>query len=125
MVSDQLDALAVRVRRDLAMMAYPNVGWVQPLRHASGQPVFDVVVVGGGQSGLCTAFSLRCDGVANVLVIDGNPAGYEGPWDRFARMDRLRTPRFLVGLERGLPNLSVRAWFETKYGEAAWAALDR
>ncbi len=124
-VDDRLDALAARVREDLATMAYPNVDWVQPIHHRSGQPVLDVVVVGGGQSGLCTAFNLRCDGVVRVLVIDANPAGYEGLWGRFARMDRLRTPRFLVGLERGLPNLSVRAWFEAKYGATAWLALDR
>ena len=125
MTADRLEALAAQVRQDLATLAYPDVGWVRPLAHRSGQDVFDVVIVGGGQSGLCTAFNLRCDGVARILVLDKNPAGFEGPWETFARMDRLRTPRFLVGMEKGLPSLSTRAWFEATHGAAAWAELDR
>ncbi len=125
MTNDRLDALAARARHELAAMAYPNVDWVRPLGHDSGQVVYDVVIVGGGQSGLCAAFNLRCDGVSRILVLDKNPEGYEGPWETFARMDRLRTPRFIVGMERGQPSLSTRAWFEARHGEEAWAALDR
>jgi cation diffusion facilitator CzcD-associated flavoprotein CzcO len=55
-----------------------------------------------------------------VLLLDRNPAGYEGPWETFARMAVLRTPKAVVGSELGIPSLSVRAWFEARYGEEAW-----
>lgn len=120
-----VEDLSERVRRDQEILAYPNVDWVQPLPHRSGGHVYDVVIVGGGQSGMGVAFGLRRDGVTNVLVIDRAPEGYEGPWETYARMDKLRTPRFLVGLEQGLPNLCLRRWYEARYGEEAWLALDR
>ncbi|MGQ9369283.1 NAD(P)-binding domain-containing protein [Azospirillum sp. ST 5-10] len=122
---ERLEALAQRVRRDLEILAYPNVDWVQPVTHSSGARVHDVAVVGGGQSGLGVALGLKRDGVTDVVVIDRNPAGFEGPWETFARMDKLRTPRFLVGLDQGLPNLCLRTWYEACHGEEAWLALDR
>ncbi|WP_207476468.1 NAD(P)-binding domain-containing protein [Arenibaculum pallidiluteum] len=122
---DAVTALAERVRRDLDILAYPNVDWVQPAIHRSGLHVHDVVVVGAGQSGLAVALGLRRDGVTNVLVLDRATEGREGPWETFARMDKLRTPRFLVGLEQGIPSLCLRSWYEARYGEDAWLALDR
>src|SRR5262249_20228709 len=62
-------------------------------------------------------------GVGNLLLLDRNPAGYEGPWDTFARMEVLRRPKTLVGAELGIPNLSVRAWFEARYGAGAWQQI--
>ena len=35
----------------------------------------------------------------------------------------LRTPKALVGAELGIPNLSVRAWFEARYGAEAWERI--
>lgn len=122
---DRLAALAAQVRRELAALAYPQMEWVQPLEHSSGAYVYDVAIVGGGQAGLCAAFHLMSEGVSRILVLDQAREGYEGPWDTFARMERLRTPRYMAGLERGLYSLSSRAWFEAKHGVEAWAALDR
>ena len=120
-----LRALAEQVHQDLALLAYPGGNWVTPLRHSSGQHVYDVVVVGAGQSGMAASLHLKRDGVANLLLIDRSPAGFEGPWERFARMAVLRTPKYLVGTELGLPNLSARRWFETRYGKPAWEQLER
>ena len=120
-----LQALAAKVHQDFALLAYPGVNWVTPLRHRSGQHVYDVLVVGAGQSGMATALHLRRDGVANVLLVDRMPAGSEGPWESFARMAVLRTPKYLVGTELGLPNLSARRWFETRYGKPAWQQIER
>jgi cation diffusion facilitator CzcD-associated flavoprotein CzcO len=58
-------------------------------------------------------------------MLDAAPAGQEGVWRRFARMHTLRTPKHVTGPELGFASLSVRAWFEARYGEAAWAALAR
>ena len=112
--------LAKRARRDLALLAHPLAAWVKPASHVSGQHVFDVVIVGAGQSGLSIGLALKREGVGNVLLLDRNPAGYEGPWETFARMAVLRTPKTVVGTELGIPSLSVRAWFKARYGAEAW-----
>jgi cation diffusion facilitator CzcD-associated flavoprotein CzcO len=85
--------------------------------------VFDVVIIGGGQSGLGVAWSLMRDGITNILVADENPPGKEGPWDTFARMPTLRTPKGPTGVDGGLPGLTAQDWFEATYGEQAWADL--
>ena len=112
--------LATRARRDLALLAHPAAAWVRPTSHVSEQHVFDVVIVGAGQSGLSIGLALKREGVGKVLLLDRNPAGYEGPWETFARMAVLRTPKTVVGAELGIPSLSVRAWFEARYGAEAW-----
>lgn len=118
-----LARLALQARRDLAALAHPAGAWVRPISHASGQHVFDVVIVGAGQSGLAIGLALKREGVGNVLLLDRSPAGYEGPWETFARMAVLRTPKALVGAELGIPSLSVRAWFEVRYGAEAWERI--
>jgi cation diffusion facilitator CzcD-associated flavoprotein CzcO len=124
-MSDALDALAARARRELAMMAYPARPWVRPLAHPSGVHVYDVAIVGAGQSGMAAALALRREGVTNFVLLDRSPAGAEGPWETYARMRELRTPKISVGLETGIPSLSAQAWYETRYGVAAWAAIQR
>ncbi len=64
------------------------------------------------------------DGVS-IALFDSAPAGSEGPWTTFARMEELRTPKTLIGAEFNVPNLSVRRWFETRYGREEWHALGR
>jgi cation diffusion facilitator CzcD-associated flavoprotein CzcO len=63
--------------------------------------------------------------VTNILVLDRNPQGKEGPWITFARMVTLRTPKMVTGLDFGMPSITVRAWYEAKFGEAAWERLER
>ena len=113
------------IRRDLEMIADPAVSWVRSRTHPSGAHVYDVTIVGGGQSGLGAAFALRRDGVRNVLVLDENSEGKEGPWITYARMITLRTPKHLTGVETGIPSLTFRAWFEARHGAAEWDALDK
>ncbi len=115
-----LTALSQAVRRDLDLLNYAGPGWTR------AQPgVLDVAIVGGGQSGLGAAFGLMREKVRNILVLDENPAGFEGPWATYARMITLRTPKSLTAIDFGLPNLTFRAWWEAQHGEAGWAALDK
>lgn len=120
-----LEALNAAVRRDLDMIALPSATWVKPRTHPSGAHVYDVVIVGGGQSGLGAAFALRREGVPNVLVVDENEPGKEGPWITYARMITLRTPKHLTGVETGIPSLTFRSWYEAQHGAAAWEKVEK
>jgi len=115
-----LPALEAAVRRDLVLLDLGGPSWVRPR-----EGVIDVVIVGGGQSGLGCAFGLMREKVRNILVLDENTAGLEGPWATYARMLTLRTPKSLTAIDFGLPNLTFRAWWEAQHGEAGWAALDK
>lgn len=123
--AEGLQALNRRVAEDLRYLAYPSRPWVPAREHPSGRPVHNVVVVGGGQVGVAVAFALRQACVDRVLVIDRAREGLEGPWITFARMATLRTRKELIGLENGVASLTFRAWFEARFGEAAWDALGK
>jgi FAD-dependent urate hydroxylase len=124
-VTDRTADLAAQARADLELLSYPSKPWVEAMRASDGTPVHAVVIVGGGQSGLAIAATLRREGVDDVLVLDRQPRGYEGVWESFARMRELRTPKALNGMDFGCPNLSVQRWFEARFGDGAWAAIER
>lgn len=89
-------------------------------RHTSqGEPILDVAIIGGGHTGLAVAWGLMRNKVSNILILDENPSGYEGPWLRYARMETLRTPKHFCGPDGGIPALTFRAW----YGEERWQSL--
>ncbi|MEP4379067.1 MAG: SidA/IucD/PvdA family monooxygenase [Alphaproteobacteria bacterium] len=123
--AESLGALEARVRHELALLDHPKNAWVPPRNHRSGLPVFDVLMVGAGQSGLGTLFALGREKVTNILAVDRSPAGREGPWVTFARMRQLRTPKDAAGPALGIPSLTPRAWYTAQYGPAAWDALVR
>jgi cation diffusion facilitator CzcD-associated flavoprotein CzcO len=112
--------LEQRVRDDLAALDHGKPTWVRPR-----DGVHDVVIVGGGQSGLSAAFGLMRERISNILVIDENPAGYEGPWDTYARMITLRTPKTMTSVDLGIPSLTFRSYWEARAGKAAWDAIDK
>jgi cation diffusion facilitator CzcD-associated flavoprotein CzcO len=120
--AQRLAALEQRARWELETLSYPARPWVRPLSRPEGH-VHDVAIVGAGQHGIATAFALRLSAVRDVVVLDAAQPGAQGIWRRFARMPTLRTPKHVTGPELGFPALSVRAWFEARHGEAAWAAL--
>jgi cation diffusion facilitator CzcD-associated flavoprotein CzcO len=121
----RLEALAQRIATESDMLAYPSRSWVNQLTDAAGRPVLDVLIVGAGQCGLAVGQGLIRDGITNILLIDRNPEGYEGPWLTYARMNTLRTPKSQVGMDHGLPSLTTRAWYEAKYGPGSWDAVER
>ena len=115
-----LAKLAARVTHDLACLDYPQRPWVR-----SRPGVYDVVIIGAGQSGLATAFALMREHIDNILVVDENPAGQEGPWITYARMVTLRTPKHLTSVDLGVPSLTFRAWWEAQHGAPGWEALGK
>ncbi|THF72713.1 flavin-containing monooxygenase [Cohnella fermenti] len=119
-----IEQLNERVWTDLAYLAYGGRDWAIPRRHSDGH-VYDAVIVGGGQSGLGIAFGLLKERVSNILVIDENPEGEEGPWVTYARMMTLRTPKHLTAIEMGIPSLTFRSWWEAQHGAESWERVDK
>ena len=112
------------LQRDFELLDYPRREWPIPHQTAAGNPIYDCVIVGGGQGGLAVAWGLLRDKVNNILVLDAAPEGAEGPWRTFGRMVTLRTPKYLTGPEGGIPNLTIRAWYEAQHGPGAWEKLE-
>jgi FAD-dependent urate hydroxylase len=119
-----LAELEQRVRFELDCLGYPARPWTLP-RHRNGEIVHDVVIVGGGQSGISIAFRLMRERITNLRVLDKNLAGLEGPWLTFARMHSLRTPKSVTGPDLGIASLSARAWWQARFGEPSWDGLDK
>ena len=123
-MSSALTALEARVRDDLAKTSHPSAPWLEPKVGPDGQPALDVLIVGGGQSGLATAFGLRRSQVTNILVIDKAEEGKEGPWLSYARMPTLRSPKDFTGPDLDVPSLTYQSWHEARFGKEDWEALD-
>ncbi len=118
---ERIDALARRTLRDLEYLADQVPNWVP------SDPEFDhdVLIVGGGQTGVALAFALRRAGIGNVSVIDSSRDGQEGVWLTCARMDTLRSAKTLPGPELGLESLTFRSWYEARFGDEAFEELVR
>jgi cation diffusion facilitator CzcD-associated flavoprotein CzcO len=116
--SEQLEA---QTRRALRWAGPAPADWVR----ARAGVDHNVVIVGGGQSGVAIAYGLRRKGVGRVDVIDQAAAGQAGIWRTIARMHQLRTPKTMQGPEGSNVALGFRAWFETQNGPEAFDALDR
>ena len=80
-----LAALAARARDDLHQVSHPRLPWLEPRMAPGGTPALDVLVVGGGQSGLAVAVGLLRAHVTNILVVDRAGRGIESALLRAVR----------------------------------------
>ena len=119
-----LQQLNEQIQRELQWINFDAPDWTTATTF-EGQHVYDVVIIGGGQSGLATAFALKKERISNILVLDENPEGYEGPWETYARMVTLRTPKHITSVDLGHASLTYQAWHTAKFGQASWDALDK
>ena len=118
-----LAELEQRLAQDIAWLDLPAKPWV-PRGTVNGAELLDVAIIGGGMAGLAAAASLGNLGVC-TRIFDEAPEGFEGPWATTARMETLRSPKQLTGPALGFPALTFRAWFEARFGTAAWSELDK
>ncbi len=112
-----------QVRLEIDIFRHNYQPWVPLPATVDGQPVYDVVIIGGGVYGLGLAWGLMRSKVTNIQVVDRSPAGREGPWATYARMKTLRTAKELTGIEFGIPSVSARAYWEARFGSASWQAI--
>jgi len=120
-----LAELEEQVRRDLRLIAYPEIEWVPERRDAAGARVLEVLIVGAGQGGLAISFALQRERVTRVLAIDAAAPGGEGPWPRYARMRTLRSWKTVTGPDLDIPSLTYQAWHEAQRGAADFAGLGK
>lgn len=120
-----LAELEARIAYDLACADYPRSSWLPARTDRRGRHVHDVVIIGAGQSGLAAAWALKRLRVDDVRIFDRAPKGFEGPWDTYARMETLRTPKHVTALESGMPSLSFRAWYDASGFQPGWEGLQR
>ncbi len=120
----RLSALEAQVRQDLAVISHPRMEWLTPRIAPDGSQALDVLIVGGGQSGVATAFGLKRWRVDNVLVVDKAARGREGPWRTYARMHTLRSPKDYTGPDLDIPSLTYPRWHVARFGESNWDQLE-
>ena len=120
-----LQALEQRVAEDLPKIAYPSGRWVTPHHTSDGTRILDVLIVGGGQGGTAIAHALTRQRIVNLRIVDQSEPGLEGPWNTYARMATLRSPKAVTGPDLDIPSLTFQAWFEAQHGTAAWEELNK
>lgn len=94
-----------------------------PKPYPCNDPILDVAIIGGGQSGMSLCLALRKRDIFNVAIFDQSEAGAEGPWATTARMRTLRSGKELPGPALDIPHLTFRAWYEEKKG--GWDSLEK
>ncbi|WFD43618.1 hypothetical protein MPSI1_002281 [Malassezia psittaci] len=117
---ERLQALAKRIKEDISTSSH-HADWIPRQPEGDQAPIQDVVIIGAGQAGMGVAFALKRERIDRVLVVDaGDDPSRVGPWNRYARMHTLRSPKRMKGIELDVPSLHIKRWFEACYGEKAW-----
>lgn len=117
----RLDLLNEQVRRLFQYQDVRVADWVTAREGVD----HNVLIIGGGQSGLSLAFALARAGVGRVSVVDAQQKGRAGIWKRTARMRTLRTLKTLVGPDIGLTALSFPSWYEAVNGPDSFEGVTR
>lgn len=114
-----LGELEEALQTELAQLEYPPRSWVIPKDGID----HDVVIIGAGMAGLAAAFALFKEGIDRLQLYDARCAGFEGPWNTYARMLTLRSGKQLAGPALGISSLTFHAWYEAKVGKERWDSL--
>ena len=118
-----LPALEAQIQQDLQYLNLPITSWSLSNNNLENNQL-DVAIIGAGMSGITAAFALKLRGI-NAVVFDQAIAGKEGPWQKPALMETLRSPKQVVGPALASPSLTFQAWFKAQFGHIAWEQLDK
>ncbi|MEI8329979.1 MAG: NAD(P)-binding domain-containing protein [Chlamydiia bacterium] len=119
-----LKQLEEKAHKEMEYLNFPpRENWIPNKVTSSGENIYNVVIIGGGQTGTATALGLLKEKVSNIIIFDENEPYKEGSWLTHARMETLRTPKYTTGPDCDILSLTVRAWFEAKYGEEKWEKI--
>lgn len=118
-----LEILEAKIRKELLMINFPSRSWILKTKADTPDAVLDVAIVGGGMGGMAAALALKIEGITNIKIFDENTLGQEGPWNRYARMNMLRSSKTCLGPALGIPSLTFWSWYEAQYGEDNWKRL--
>ncbi len=122
--TNRLKKLETRALKELSLLDYPpRKGWLPARKTSQGVHIYDVVIIGAGQSAIGFAISLIREKVTNIILFDVCDKGHEGPWLTYARMERLRTPKYTLGPDCDIPSLTFQEWYEACYGSKAWHSM--
>ena len=113
--------LANQTQRTLRWVGPAQADWVIPRAGVD----HNVVVVGGGQSGVGISYWLARKGVGRVSTIDESEPGKAGVWRTIARMHVLNTSKLQAGPARDDVALGFRAWYEALHGSRAFNSMER
>lgn len=112
--------------RDLMLINFPPFDWMKENpKHALHDPVYDVVIIGSGMAGLAAGAALYKEGIFHIKIFDKTSMGLEGPWVTYARMKTLRSSKDIMGPALGIPHLTFHAWYEARFGAAAWKEMGK
>lgn len=117
-----LEALEARLSLEFERLGLPPKPWTLTSETVPSADL-DVAIVGAGLCGMAAAAALGKIGISDVRAFDRAPAGEEGPWITYARMETLRTRKDAAGPALGIPSLTFRAWFEAQHGRTAFEAM--
>lgn len=117
-----LAELEKQIAQDLHYLNIPLNRWALSAIDSENQ--LDVAIIGAGMSGVTAAFALKLQGIESV-IFDMAVKGKEGPWEKPALMETLRSPKQVVGPALASPSLTFQAWFKAQFGDEAWEALDK
>lgn len=101
-----LEELEKMLARELHLINYRTCPWKEYPADLEIIPVYEVVIIGGGISGLSAGVALFKEGISKFIILDQQ----EEP--------------SIAGNASTIPSLTFQAWYVSLYGQESWGQMD-